>query len=145
MSDTRAIKPEPFWLIAAGLVAADQILKIMSEALRTPIELGPVSLTRELNQVGVFGLAVGNAALIVIGLVVVAVLLVMLLAGAYRRPVRLGLWLILGGAASNLIDRIVHGGVVDVISIADTSRFNLADAMIVLGALSLVRSVWWRE
>jgi len=50
--------------------------------------------------------------------------------------------LILGGAVGNVIDRLIHGYVVDFIQLHYTGRafpsFNLADSAITLGAICLV-------
>ena len=50
-----------------------------------------------------------------------------------------GIWLIIGGALGNLVDRIVHGHVVDFIDFHYAgwhySTFNLADACITVGAV----------
>jgi signal peptidase II len=62
-------------------------------------------------------------------------------------PVALGVGLLLGGAAGNLVDRLFrhnHGSVIDFVDILRVGRhdlwpvFNLADAAIVVGALTLV-------
>lgn len=55
-------------------------------------------------------------------------------------PVAAGIGLGIGGAFSNLVDRIARGGVVDFIAIGPWPRFNLADAGMVAG-LGLVGSV----
>ncbi|MHB8536017.1 MAG: signal peptidase II [Sulfuricaulis sp.] len=53
----------------------------------------------------------------------------------------LGLMLILGGAAGNLIDRLIHGYVIDFIDIHYGSwhwpAFNIADSAITIGAVIL--------
>jgi signal peptidase II len=49
----------------------------------------------------------------------------------------LGLGLLLGGATSNLADRVVKGAVTDFISIGIWPTFNLADAAMVTGAVLL--------
>jgi lipoprotein signal peptidase len=45
----------------------------------------------------------------------------------------IGLGVALGGAASNLIDRVHHGGIVDFINVKIWPVFNIADAAIVIG------------
>lgn len=54
-----------------------------------------------------------------------------------RKIKRLGLALVVGGAASNLYDRIQNGGVTDYLLIKGLPKvvFNLADLAIVLGAV----------
>ena len=53
----------------------------------------------------------------------------------------MGLWLVLGGGVSNLVDRVLHGRVVDFLNIGigslRTGIFNVADMAILLG-LSLL-------
>lgn len=50
----------------------------------------------------------------------------------------LGLSLMIGGATSNLIDRVKLGHVIDYINFPYFSIFNLADVMIVVGACILI-------
>jgi signal peptidase II len=72
--------------------------------------------------------------------VVVMAMLVWLLATdrAGGRRARAGLALILGGAAGNLIDRLLHGSVIDFLDFYVGSyhypAFNVADSCIVIGA-----------
>jgi signal peptidase II len=60
----------------------------------------------------------------------------------------LSLGLIIGGAVSNLIDRLVHGAVADFFLFHlggfEWYVFNLADVWIVAGAVGLVLA-WFRE
>jgi lipoprotein signal peptidase len=52
-----------------------------------------------------------------------------------------GVSVALGGASSNLLDRLAHGGTVDFISLGRWPMFNLADLAIVCGAL-VALPVW---
>jgi signal peptidase II len=59
-----------------------------------------------------------------------------------------GLALILGGAVGNVVDRILHGHVVDFIQVhwagAYFPAFNIADSGITLGAMCLLIDEWRR-
>jgi signal peptidase II len=52
-----------------------------------------------------------------------------------------GLGLAVGGATSNLADRVLRGGVVDVIAVGVWPTFNLADAAMVTGMVLLAGSL----
>ncbi|MBI2759337.1 MAG: signal peptidase II [Chloroflexi bacterium] len=58
---------------------------------------------------------------------------------------RLAMGLQLGGAAGNLIDRLMAGKVTDFISIGNFAVFNLADSAISVGVVVLVFGVWVKE
>jgi signal peptidase II len=59
--------------------------------------------------------------------------------------VRISLGLQLGGAMGNLLDRLVHGYVVDFIDIGFWPIFNLADLSIVVGVSILSYHLWQEE
>ncbi len=145
MSRLRTQQADTYWIVVAALVLGDQIIKYLSSMLTRPIELGPLSIGRVINTAGVFGLQLRNTTLILLSIMICIGLAVALARQAGSPPLRLGMWLLLGGAASNVIDRLTTGGVIDVIAIGGLSRFNLADVMILLGALSCVRGLWWRR
>jgi signal peptidase II len=71
----------------------------------------------------------------------VIVLLVWMLATEHAGapPAPAGFALIAGGAAGNLLDRVVHGGVTDFLELhagrLEWPAFNLADAAITIGAV----------
>lgn len=50
-------------------------------------------------------------------------------------PARVGLGAALGGAAGNLVDLVVRGGVVDYVELGRWPAFNLADVAIVAGVI----------
>ena len=144
MREVRLPDSNSYWPIAAILLLADQLTKYLVSGLNQPLEAGPFRLARVDNRAGVFGWNVANEILIAAA-AAVCLGLVYLLTQKIERPlIRLGLWLILGGAASNVVDRLAEGGVVDIITIEGLFSFNLADVMIVLGALAMLRGVWQR-
>jgi signal peptidase II len=149
--------PRPAWLaaaVAAAVIAADQLTKSWALGALTfgiPRHVfGPLSWSLTINRGAAFGLGTGITPI----LEVVAVVLVTALAVAAQRAghragwvVMVALGLLLGGALSNLGDRVFrshHGGVVDFIDalrIGGHDRwpiFNLADASITVGAVLLV-------
>jgi signal peptidase II len=83
----------------------------------------------------IFG--IGNA-LALVALVVVAV------RGRWPSPAPLGVSLYVAGGASNLVDRLAHGMVIDFMNVGigplRTGIFNVADVAIMLGAALLITS-----
>ena len=148
-------------LIAVGAFIADQVSKGMVERRIPPYEVISViphffNLTLTKNPGAAFGLfADSPAAWKTAFLVLVSGLLVAAVAGVVWRSRKLdwqsglGLSLILGGAVSNLLDRIRFGRVVDFIDLYVRSyhwyTFNLADTSIVLGAFFLIYRVLFTE
>jgi signal peptidase II len=58
---------------------------------------------------------------------------------------RLAMGLQLGGAAGNLVDRLIMQKVTDFISIGNFPVFNIADSSISIGVVVLLLGVWIRE
>src|ERR1700722_20054444 len=152
----RSITRLAYILIAAAAFVADQVTKGMVERRIAAFEIIPViphffNLTMTKNPGAAFGLfADSPAARKTAFLVLVSALLIAAVAGVVWRSRKLdwqagvGLSLILGGAISNLLDRIRFGRVVDFIDLYVRSyhwyTFNLADTAIVAGAFVLI----WR-
>ena len=59
--------------------------------------------------------------------------------------IRLSLGLQLGGAMGNLVDRLIHGYVVDFVDIGFWPIFNLADLSIICGVAILAYHLWNEE
>jgi len=136
-------------LIAGLVVILDQAVKV---AVRSQMDLyesitvipGVLSLTRVHNTGAAFGMLNGADfpyKPLVVGLIATAALsgLAMYAAtlDASQRLSRLGLALIIGGAAGNLIDRIASGYVLDFVDAYYGNwhfwAFNVADAAISVG------------
>lgn len=148
-------------LIAGAAFAADQVTKGMIERRIALYEVVPVvphffNLTHTENPGAAFGLfADSPAAWKTALLIVVSALLIGTVVGVVWRSRRLdwragiGLALILGGALSNLADRIRYGHVVDFLDLYYRGyhwyTFNVADTAIVSGAFFLILSVGLSE
>lgn len=90
-----------------------------------------------INDGVIFGFVrqpVAIIAVIVLGLVLITRVIATARGHAF---IRWGLVLVLAGALSNVLDRMIVGGVVDYLSFFGWSTFNLADGEIILGAILL--------
>ena len=139
-------------LIAVVVLVADQVTKVMVSAWiplqhRVPLIDGYLDLTHVRNRGAAFGLfADAPAGPLRVALVVVSVLAVVLI-WAYAREgwheprIVVAFGLILGGAMGNLLDRIRLHEVADFVDAHwgayHWPSFNVADAAITLGALTL--------
>ena len=130
-------------LVAAAVVVADQATKAIvrgsigrSERIDLVAGFGLVN-TR--NSGVAFGFFAGGGILVGVlaGLALVA-LLVFFSTHADRPLVWLPTGLLLGGAAGNLIDRAVEGSVTDFLDPPLWPAFNVADAAITIGVLTLL-------
>ncbi len=96
------------------------------------------------NTGAAFGLfpQMGTVLLIIAIIVVLGIVFFHRLLPVETIWVRLSLGLQLGGASGNLLDRIIHGFVVDFIDISIFPIFNIADASIVCGVAILAYLLW---
>jgi signal peptidase II len=117
----------------------DQGVKLAAIRRLPNDHLSPMSrdwgLRLSLNpQPGVVGLTGGQAATLWVATAAAAPL-ALALAAPVRPAVTIGLGMLVGGAASNLADRCLRGGVVDLIALRSWPPFNLADAAMIAGAV----------
>jgi signal peptidase II len=139
------------WLwLALATLAADRaskfaIERLTAEGFRRPLVPNFADLVHSVNAGVAFGLFSGSASkwlsfLLVLSSSAVILLLVWLLFAGHAGRVesQVGIALIAGGAAGNLLDRLLHRGVTDFLELrAGNFRwpaFNLADAAITIGA-----------
>ena len=130
-------------LVAAAVVAADQVSKAIVRASLDPFEevevIPGLHLVRARNSGVAFSVFSGGGPLVVIvAVVALGALLAFFVTHLHRRLVWLPTGLLLGGATGNLIDRVREGGVTDWIKLPHWPAFNLADACITVGVLILV-------
>jgi lipoprotein signal peptidase len=148
--------------LAAIILVADQASKwFMLEVLRLPevghiplLALGPFGfdLTMVWNRGVTFGLLAGDspwsqAALGAVALLIAGFLL-RWMTRAENRATALALGAVVGGAVGNVIDRVRFGAVADFLDAHAWGWhwyvFNVADAAIVLGVLTLVADALFR-
>jgi signal peptidase II len=129
--------------VVLAAVAADQLTKLivssqleLDEALHV---FGPFSIHHVQNSGIAFGLfASATAAVTVLTALAVAWMLFYFARSGARHPVLpVALGLLIGGSASNLIDRIRLGHVTDFLDLTYWPAFNLADSFIVVGVAIL--------
>ncbi len=136
-------------LIAGVIVAADQVVKVLVRSRlelfeSVPIVPGILNLTRVHNTGAAFGVLNGvdfQYKTLVVALIATAALSGLAIYAATldarQRLSRVGLALIIGGAAGNLIDRITYGYVLDFVDAYYDGwhfwAFNVADAAITIG------------
>src|SRR4051794_12657358 len=141
----------PQWLalglVVSAAVLADQVTKHIVAgqlALEDQVHvLGPFSIHHVQNSGIAFGLF-ANATGLVTALTALAVgwMLVFFARSGARHPVLpLALGLLIGGSASNLVDRIRLGHVTDFLDFRYWPAFNLADTFIVVGVAALLMAL----
>lgn len=148
-----------FWAVAAALLLLDFVTKRVAEQALLPIPAVEVigewiQLRLVYNQGAAFGLHLGPwSRWIFLGVAVLAIVLLYRLARSspprdWLRQISCGL--VAGGAAGNLVDRILSAqGVVDFIDVGLGARrwptFNVADMGVSCGAIALAISLWLED
>ncbi|QEY62746.1 signal peptidase II [Metapseudomonas lalkuanensis] len=150
--DSRVWSKSGFLLVSLIVIVVDQLTKYMADASlefgRAVAVLPFFDLQLSYNTGAAFGM-LGDAGgwqrilFAAIALVVIAALLVWIIRQSNDRFIHvLGLALVLGGAAGNLIDRVVFGHVIDFVLLHWQGRgfpnFNFADVAINVGALMVL-------
>ncbi len=137
-----------FWLIAIAILALDQVTKffvLRSFSAGESVSLLPfLSFTYVQNTGAGFGILQNNNWLFIfIALIAIGVIFYYLKKVLTEQRMTVFVALILGGAVGNLLDRLLHGFVVDFIDFHFWPAFNVADSALVIGVLGLI--VWSRK
>lgn len=144
-------KAAPALVLALAILVADQLTKwwmltLLAEPPRMIEVTGYFNLVLVRNpglSFGMFG-GLGEAGRFILSAVVLLVtaVLVVWLLRATSSLVRFALAAVIGGAFGNLVDRLLHGAVIDFLDFHLAGwhwpAFNLADSAIVLGAGLLI-------
>lgn len=132
-----------FFAVAVVVVILDRIAKLVIQA-RIPLG-GQVQVLPFLwlqdgqNSGAAFGIGRNATVIFAAASVLVSVALVLFAVFARLRPwTALALGLILGGAAGNGYDRLVHGEVTDFVALHWFPTFNLADSAVTVGVVLLL-------
>jgi len=140
---------KPVYIVACLVAFADQLTKYWVRTNFAVGEVRPVApgffnMTFIRNDGAAFGVLRGNNLFFIV-LSLVAVGVILALGGRYRGStpaVKAGVGLILGGAVGNLIDRFLHGHVIDFLDLYagryHWPAFNIADSSICVGVALLV-------
>jgi len=129
--------------VGSTVVAVDQVIKHIVATSIAPdqiIHIVPGLKFVYVRNTGVaFGFLAGSGAPVYIA---TGIALLALIGYLLARPDKWMLWLptgmLVGGAISNLIDRITRGSVVDFIKLPHWPAFNIADMNITFGVIILV-------
>ena len=137
------------WLLAAAVLAADRITKILAADLPPegiPLIPGVIALRYTQNTGAAFSMLSGYPWLLGLVSLIVIVGAFLVLRGRKIRPlIMTGLMMMLGGAVGNMLDRFITGYVPDMIEplFVQFAVFNVADMFLCIGcglvALGLLR------
>jgi signal peptidase II len=130
-------------LLAVFLIVLDRLLKAWVLAVK-PFSSGLLALNFSFNPGLAFSLPLPPAAiLIAVSLIILGLWFYYFKLLSKNRWQAGLIFAIVLGAESNLVDRLIYGGVIDYFKFGQLSSFNLADALIVLGlALWLLREIF---
>lgn len=123
------------FLLVTAIIAADRLTKIFAQGCNFLF-----CIERSINYGAAFGLLQGATTLFVIVAAILIPLLVYFLCKTKSNLLRAALALILAGTASNLVDRLIYGYVIDIISLNLFAfpSFNVADVANTIGAVLLL-------
>src|SRR5262249_33055772 len=130
--------------IAIAALVADQVTKhIVTSSLSLGDEtsvIGPLTIHHVQHTGIAFGLFGGATAIVAVltGAAIVWMLAFFRRAGARHPLMPVALGFLIGGSASNLIDRVRLGHVTDFLDLGWWPAFNLADSFICIGVAILV-------
>ncbi len=131
-------------LVLVGFFMVDRISKWLALQMLPRDGLfvfsGTTGLILERNQGIAYSVPLPKAFLIIVSVILLMVLLAMIIRAYHKKETVLivALGLIVIGAFSNLLDRLVHGYVVDMIVLTSWPVFNLADLFILGGAIWII-------
>lgn len=137
------LSPFYFYVFAFVVLIFDQTTKVLVARYlpdtSVPVIRGVLHITYTKNPGGAFGILQSYAGLLTI-LTICGICLILIIVRhrPMHTPQAVSLALMLGGAAGNLIDRLIFDSVLDFIDFRIWPVFNLADVAITGGAILLI-------
>lgn len=140
--------------LAADIITKKLALKYLGFYARKDFLGGFFRLDLTYNQGGVFGIMQGYKTFFLVVSVIVLIIMIAYYFYETQMPVlfRIAMALIIGGASGNILDRLITGrpGVIDFISVGVDGvyrwpTFNIADSVIIAGAILLVIVVYMED
>jgi len=131
-------KAVTFWSIITAVIFLDQLTKYLITTFldKEMIITSFFSLFLTKNTGISFGMLQGVPWLpTMIAMLVVAITPILYHKIPKHWPLQIGISLVVGGAAGNLIDRILFGAVIDFLAFSFWPAFNIADTAIVSGGI----------
>ncbi len=146
------MKRYPYFLLSFLIIITDQVTKFLArvyiDAFET-IKIFPfLQLVSVRNEGAAFGMfrGLGNSAFIVVSVLAIIVVFLLLLKG---KEDGWAFALILGGAAGNLIDRIVFKKVTDFVDVFagrfHWPAFNVADSALTIGLIVMLLNTFLKQ
>lgn len=134
-----------FFLVAVSVYILDQLTKYLIKSYISPFDVIRVlpffNIIYAENTGSAFGMfkSLGNAFFVIVSAAAVIIVSVLIIKDKSNRA---SLSLVLGGAAGNLTDRLIHGYVIDFIDVYAGKfhwpAFNVADSALSAGIILLL-------
>ncbi len=129
------------FIVTICLILIDQLSKFVVKCkYQEPIGNDFINITLVQNSGMAFSLNSGNTKNIVLSIIILLIVMnfIRVQKDLIDLKTAVALGFILAGGISNLIDRVIQGGVIDFIRINHFSIFNLADCYVVIGWILIV-------
>lgn len=128
-------------LIFVVLIILDQLTKYLAYSSNISQDYGWFSLSLVFNTGASFGI-LKNFGTYLAWLSVMVLGLIMYSYDKFPEKSRIFLLLISAGLIGNLLDRIMHGFVIDFINLKVWPVFNVADSLVCIGVVGLIIKLW---
>ncbi len=137
-------RTKEFFIISMTLLIIDQIIKQIIRTKQPIIDLKILTIEYVKNTGASFGILQNNN-LMFIWISIIVIGTILLSYEKLNKKTIPPIIILTGGILSNLIDRVIQGGVTDYINLGWWPVFNIADAMIVISIITLIIRIEEKE